>query len=380
MKIISKFVAILFLFTLIQLSSPVTGDCTTWTQVGSNIDGEAADDYFGKSVSLSADGSTVAIGAPDNDGNGSYSGHVRVYKNVSGSWTQVGLDIDGEAAGDKSGTSVILSADGSTVAIGAPGNDGNGSYSGHVRVYKNVSGTWTQVGSDIDGEAAGDKSGTSVNLSADGSTVAVGAPDNYGNGTWAGHVRIYQNISGTWTQVGSDIDGEAAYDRSGTSVSLSADGSTVAIGAPDNDGNGSWAGHVRIYQNIFGTWTQVGSDIDGEAADNYFGYSVSLSADGSTVAVGAPENADNGFGSGHVRVYKNVSGTWTQVGSDIDGEAHLEYSGHSVSLRADGTIVAIGAPFNNGNDSGSGHVRVFIATDKFPWPMFLPAIMGNASL
>ena len=55
--------------------------------------------------------------------------------------------------------------------------------------------------------------------------------DNDGNGTNAGHVRIYKNISGTWTQQGSDIDGEAAGDYSGVSVSLSSDGSTVAIGA-----------------------------------------------------------------------------------------------------------------------------------------------------
>jgi len=77
--------------------------------------------------------------------------------------------------------------------------------------------------------------------------VAIGAPRNDGNGTTAGHVRIYKNISGTWTQQGSDIDGEAADDESGISVSLSSDGSTVAIGAHRNNGNGTWAGHVRIY-------------------------------------------------------------------------------------------------------------------------------------
>ena len=63
----------------------------------------------------------------------------------------------------------------------------------------------------------------------------------------AGHVRIYKNISGTWTQQGSDIDGEASLDRSGWSVSLSSDGNTVAIGAKTNNGNGSYAGHVRVY-------------------------------------------------------------------------------------------------------------------------------------
>ena len=78
----------------------------------------------------------VAIGAHDNDGNGSNSGHVRVYRVFGSSWSQLGADIDGEAAGDYSGYSVSLSSDGTIVAIGAPDNDGNGSNSGHVRVYE----------------------------------------------------------------------------------------------------------------------------------------------------------------------------------------------------------------------------------------------------
>jgi hypothetical protein len=331
----------------------------TWTQVGADIDGEAANDYSGQSVSLSSDGSTMAIGAHANDGTGSNAGHVRVYKNISGTWTQVGADIDGEAANDYSGFSVSLSSDGSTVAIGAYANDGTGTQAGHVRIYKNISGTWTQVGADIDGEAAGDRSGFAVSLSSDGSIVAIGANYNDGTGSNAGHVRIYKNISGTWTQVGADIDGEAADDFSGFSVSLSSDGSTVAIGATSNDGNGSYAGHVRIYKNISGTWTQVGADIDGEAASDRSGVSVSLSSDGNIVAIGADANDGNGSYAGHVRIYQNISGTWTQVGADIDGEAAGDYSGQSVSLSSDGSIVAIGAKYNDGNGSNAGHVRVY---------------------
>jgi hypothetical protein len=78
----------------------------------------------------------VAIGADANDGNGNDSGHVRVYNTDGTTWTQVGADIDGEAADDRSGRSVSLSADGTVVAIGATNNSGNGSNSGHVRVFK----------------------------------------------------------------------------------------------------------------------------------------------------------------------------------------------------------------------------------------------------
>ena len=73
-----------------------------------------------------------------------------------GSWSQLGTDIDGEAAGDNSGYSVSLSSDGTKVAIGATGNDATGSNSGHVRVYEYSSSSWSQLGADIDGEAAGD--------------------------------------------------------------------------------------------------------------------------------------------------------------------------------------------------------------------------------
>ena len=117
--------------------------------------------------------------------------------------------------------------------------------------------TWTQIGSDIDGEAERDWSGNSVSLSSDGNIVAIGANHNSGNGPSSGHVRIYQNINGSWTQIGSDIDGEAEGDQSGASVSLSSDGNIVAIGANHNDGNGPTSGHVRLYKLETGANTET---------------------------------------------------------------------------------------------------------------------------
>jgi Flp pilus assembly pilin Flp len=326
------------------------------TQIGTDINGEAAGDNSGRR-SISSDGSIIAIGAPRNDGSGTDAGHVRVFKNISGTWTQIGIDIDGEAAGDNSGWSVSLSSDGTILAIGALSNDGNGIDAGHVRVYKNVSNTWTQIGTDINGEAANDFFGSIVSLSSDGNTVAIGGQLNDGSAAEAGHVRVYKNISNTWTQIGADINGEAADDQSGSSVSLSGDGTTVAIGATLNNGSGNNAGHVRVYKNISGIWTQIGADIDGEAAFDNSGWSVSLSGDGTTVAIGARLNNIND--AGHVRVYKNISNTWTQIGSDIDGEAGNDNSGISVSLSSDGTIVAIGASNNDGGGTNAGHVRIY---------------------
>ena len=341
-----------------------------WIQVGQDIDGEAADDYSGLSVSLSSDGSRVAIGASGNDGTGDDAGHVRVYDLVGNTWTQVGQDIDGEAAGDNSGHSVSLSSDGSRVAIGAIYNAGTGINAGHVRVYDLVGNTWTQVGQDIDGEAADDYNGWNVSLSSDGSRVAIGAKLNDGiNGENSGHVRVYDLVGNTWTQVGQDIDGEAAGDNSGSSVSLSSDGSRVAIGAPFNNGsNELYLGHVRVYDLSGNTWIQVGQDIDGEASFDTSGRSISLSSSGSRVAIGAIFNASN---AGHVRVYDLSGNSWIQVGLDIDGEAQNDLSGYSVRLSSDGSRVAIGAIYNDGTASNAGHVRVY---------EFVPATLSNFSV
>ena len=402
-------------FTLAQLRNigmTPTQLKVIWSQMGGDIDGEANYDYSGTSVSLSDDGTIMAIGAYLNDGNGSSSGHVRVFewkeftqsmvnqyhysnqtqntsdqtksliitsKDTDGNyiapivgqsyWTQLGIDIDGEVAGDRSGYSVSLSGNGTIVAISATRNNGtNGNYSGHVRVYQYDGTAWIQLDEDIDGEAEYDQSGYSVSLSDDGSIVAIGANYNDGtNGTDSGHVRVYQYDGTAWTQLGGDIDGEALGDESGFSVSLSSNGKIVAIGAYKNDGtNGTNSGHVRVYQydDVAKSWSQLGGAIDGEAADDQSGYSVSLSGDGTIVAIGALFNDGNTGNSadnrGHVRVYQYDGSAWNQLGNDIDGEAAGDYSGYSVSLSGNGKIVAIGAVGNDGNSGNdSGHVRVF---------------------
>ena len=112
---------------------------------------------------------------------------------------------------------------------------------------------------------------------------------------------------------------------------------------------------------ILGVYALIGADIDGEAANNQSGWSVSLSSDGTTVAIGAPYNDANGDNSGHVRIYawNSATSAWEQQGADIDGEAADDWSGWSVSLSSDGTTVAIGAYLNNGNGTLSGHVRIY---------------------
>ena len=206
-----------------------------------------------------------------------------------------------------------------------------------------------------------------MSLSSDGSIVAIGAHFNDGNGTNSGHVRVYEWFcidNKSWVQRGSDIDGEAADDRNGHSVSLSSDGSIVAIGATYNNDNGYHSGHVRVYDwnDNDKKWFQRGLDIDGEASQDWTGQSVALSSDGSIVALGTYRNDGvNGENSGHVRVYEwnDNDKKWVQRGSDIDGEAANDESGQSVALSSDGSIVAGHAPGPDGHGTNSASVTVY---------------------
>ena len=356
---------VLFFFMLMPLLA------LSQTQIGQKIEGDIGTDAFGRSVAISADGTIVAIGADRNNGNGSLAGHVRVYENASGTWTQIGTDIVGEASGDGCGESVALSADGTIVAIGAPANDDGGADSGHVRVFENISGTWTQIGDAIEGDAQFDYFGLSVALSADGRIVAIGSREHNGNGPDSGQVKVFENVQGTWTQIGQVINGAAPSDRSGCSISLSSDGNIVAIGATNNsNANGNSSGHVRVFENVSGTWTQIGSDIIGEVAGDQSGGSIWLSSDGSIVAIGADGNDANGQSSGHVRMYQNTSNTWTQVGSDIDGEEAQDYFGGSVSLSGTGDKLIVGAMTNYTSTTKNGYAKVYdlsgvLSSDKF---------------
>ncbi|BDS11540.1 DUF7619 domain-containing protein [Aureispira anguillae] len=341
-------------------------------QIGMDIDGEALGDWAGWSVSLSSDGSTFAIGAPNNDGNGFNAGHVQVYGLIGNTWVQMGNDIEGEAVGDWLGKSVSLSSDGTVLAVGGDGNDANGANAGYVRLYEWTGNAWVQLGNDIDGEAAGDLSGYSVSLSADGTIVAIGAYKNDGAGSDAGHVRLYQWTGSAWVQLGNDIDGQSGNDYFGHSVSLSADGTVVAIGAY-RGGNFVGGGEVIVYEWTGTIWNQKGYNIFGESGWDWSGFSVSLNADGTVVAIGAPKNTGNGPDAGHVRIYEWAGTSWVQRGNDIDGVG-ADFSGISASLSADGTLLAVGAHKNN---SDAGLVRLYQWTGS-AWIQIGNGIAGEA--
>ena len=316
----------------------------SWRQLGLDISGKANDDKSGWEVSLSADGSIVAIGAPGMDDSWSQRGHVRIYKYLNNTWTQLGADIDGVNNDDYSGSSVSLSADGTIVAIGTMSSRERNSY---IKIYKYLNNAWSQLGTDIDGKAFGVLSSYKVALSSDGSTVAIGAPNNNNN---KGITCVYKYLNNAWTQLGTNIDGEFDGDLSGISVSLSSDGTIVAIGAPNHN-----TGTVSVYKYLNNVWSKLGGTINGKALNNKFGAAVSLSANGSIVAIGASSNDlyNSGLPS-YISIYEYLNNAWTKLGTDIDAKYFRNSVFNSfISLSADGKKVAIGDPCIYGNVPGS---------------------------
>tara|TARA_B110000503_G_C7171745_1_gene424642 strand:+ start:3089 stop:5551 length:2463 start_codon:yes stop_codon:yes gene_type:complete len=318
-----------------------------WVQLGSDIVGTTDLDQLGFSVSLSNNGSRVAIGSPHS---ASDKGHVEVYDySVGSGWTQTGSDIVGATVGMRYGYSVDLSSDGTHVAIGAPFDDTTATDSGLVNVYKYDSG-WTKVGADIVGAATLHNLGTSVSLSSNGTLLAVGIP---GNGQ--GSVKSY-TLSGTsWIARGSELFGEAASDKFGTSVSLSSDGLRVVVGAPEND----TAGHVQIFSYSGSAWSQMGTDINGAVAGDKFGTSVSFSGDGTRVAVGSPGSS---FGDVKVYVYKNT--TWTKLGDTLTGSITGDQFGSSVSLSSTGLRIGVGPDVTTGDTRGYAYAYALETSEE----------------
>ena len=129
----------------------------------------------------------------------------------------------------------------------------------------------------------------------------------------------------TFSLSGDDVDLFSIDESSGVLTFNSAPDyetkSSYAISVEVSDGTYTDSQDLTITVTNVGEHTQRGDDIDGEAADDYSGYSVSLSADGATMAIGAYYNDDGGGTAGHVRIYDWSDDAWTQRGDDIDGDA-----------------------------------------------------------
>lgn len=326
--------------------------------------GESATGGAYEALALSGDGLILAYS--DGFMDSSITNKVKVMKFYGGEWSQLGnsLTSDGTGAGGF-GNSVALSDDGTILAVGVTRGD---DLPGLVEVFQYNSGAWSKLGSSIQGsEENGDYFGYSVDLSNDGTILAVGSVFK---GDRQGAASVYQYSSGTWSQLGSTLDGAAANNWYGRDVSLSGNGQILAVGADRYDTN---KGQVRVFEYTSGNWSQLGSNIDGDN-NQRIGRGVALSDDGSIVAMGS-----NGGGVG--KVYQFSSGSWSQLGSsqsyNIDG-VNTAALGLSTSMSNDGTIVAFGSPGIYENETGSVLVLKYTSGDWDYLNSIIDSVPGRA--
>ncbi len=377
-------------------------DGDTWTQQAylkaSNADGF---DWFGSAVALSASGDTLAVGAYSEDGNGSDAGAVYVFNRNGGVWIQKAyVKASNTGQHDMFGDAIALSADGRTLAVGAPREDSDGSSeadnsaldAGAVYVYVLDGDTWTQQAylkaSNADGF---DWFGSAVALSASGDTLAVGAYSEDGNGSDAGDnslpdagaVYVFDRDGNAWSQqayVKASNAGED--DQFGRAVALSADGRTLAVGAPWEGSDGSseadnslpGAGAVYLYRFDGQSWSQEAYlKASNPKEFDVFGSTVALSADGDILVVGAfgegstatglggdalDDNADE---AGAVYLYRYDGGTWGQRAYVKASNTDAGDVFGRLALSADGHTLAVGAPWEDSDGSSEADNSVLDA-------------------
>jgi hypothetical protein len=325
---------------------------------GLGVAGESGEGQLGISVALSADGSTALVGAPrDNNGQGA----AWVFTRSGAGWSQQGPKLTvgaeggsqggeeqcAEEAGEEPGecafgASVALSADGSTALVGDPSA---ASRRGTAWVFTRSGSSWGESAMLTGDQASGGgRFGTSVALSADGATALIGDPSA---SEQEGRAWVFTRSGSGWATEGEPLaDPSAArLDFFGRSVALSGDGLTALVGAP---GASEGVGAAWVFARSGSTWTQQGARLTGgeEGGEGRFGFSVALSADGTTALIGGRHD---GEGVGAAWVFAPSGSAWIQQGSKLTaaGESGPGSFGWSVALSADGTTALIGAPHEN---------------------------------
>jgi IPT/TIG domain/FG-GAP repeat len=296
-------------------------------------------DCLWRSVALSGDGDTAIIGAPlAAEGHGM----AFLFTRTGATWSQQGPPVTGAGEWGRShfGRTVALSADGSTALVGGPSDHVQ---SGAVWVFTRSEGTWSQQGEKLtgNGESGEGYFGGDLALSGDGSTALIGAP---GDAEKAGAAWVFTRSGTTWTGPEQKLTGGAeeagGAGHFGSSVALSAGGTEALVGArSDEEGKGA----VWAFANSGFAWIQQGHKFTGgeEVGPGEFGYAIGLSADGQTALIGGPR--DNSH-AGAVWLFQRSSETWAQAQEKGTGaeETNAGWFGGSVALSAGGQNALIG--------------------------------------
>jgi len=299
---------------------------------------------LGRVAAISGD--TFAAAAPFDDASGlTDSGSVYVWVRQGGGWLQQAKLVDSNPAqADRFGTAIAL--DGDTLMVGVPEDGYSGSSQrGSVTVFERQgNGTWleqqTLTPSDTFG---GDKFGSSVGIVGDLCLIGSPRDDDGGTGS-SGSVYVFTRTGGTWTQQAkihaSPVSGQREF---GNSLALSADGSTVVVGAwlESYDGMGQ-AGAAYVFAQQGGSWVQQArlTPADADPVD-FFGNAVAI--DGDTVVVAA--YADDILGrtdAGSAYVFTRSGSTWKeQAKLTVPDPAADDLMGFSVAVRGDRAFVGL---------------------------------------
>lgn len=334
---LSKMYSITFLLIFI------TGSTLAQTQIGGDIDGTSGKDELGWNVAISNDGNRVIVGAPVPNFTTTSPGYVRVYDYNGSNWVQVGTDIIGEAAQDRFGIAVAMSADGNRIAVGASLNSGSATFAGHTRVYDFNGTDWMQIGNDIEGQSDRDQSGSAIDLSADGTRIIISSPQH---DQQQGRVRVFEYNGTDWVQAGKDVDGSGNR-VFGRSVSISADGTRFVAGGFSK---------AQIFEWDGTDWMQLGSGITDSTTLSYGGeFVVDISLTGNRVVVGFENGA---YVSGRTGVYEFDGNDWIPLGAVISG-GEPDMLGFSVSISENGNRIAVGSPFSYVSSLSSGSVSIY---------------------
>jgi len=354
------------------------------------------DDLFGTGVAVSRDGTTMAIGAPREDSgatgvNGdefnnavSDSGAAYVLTRDATSWTQQAYLKPSVATAQQAfGSSVALSADGNTLAVGETNCDVEAVDAGCVEIFVRTGTTWTALQAVAAPSAdLNDQFGYAVALSDDGNTLVVGAPNESSSATTidgnagdnsatnAGAAYVFVRSGPTFAiQAYLKAPNGNASDFLGSAVACSADGNTVAVSAigeasadvsmPGDNSRGQ-AGAVYVYTRAGTTWT-FRHYVKAPAITNgdFFGLAVALSADGTRLAVGAPGSDVTLSNGGAVDVFVLGSVATPEATLAAINPGDTDQMGVSVALSADGGTLFAGAALEDSastdpNDNSAG--------------------------
>ncbi len=299
--------------------------------------------FFGRGVAISADGTTALVGDPGNSFN---RGAAWVFVRSGAAWTLQGkLEGSGETGAGQFGRSVALSADGSTAIVGAFADDGD---AGAAWVFRRAGGSWTKPGTKLTAaEALGPALfGRSVALSADGATALVGGN---GDDRKAGAAWVFTRAGEEWTP-GPKLTGvgESGAGEFGTAVALDGEGTTALVGGADDAGG---AGAAWVFARTGSAWSQQAGKLlaDDETGAGQLGYSVALSADGSVALAGGPADA---MGTGAAWVFQPSRAGWAQVGAKLTGAGEVGAGAFGIGVALGGRRALVGGNDDAG-DTGA---------------------------